>query len=425
VKKDVLYYFEELSKIPRCSYNADKLKEYLIKYAKEQDFEVKSDKAGNVICKIGKPRVCLQAHYDMVCLGDAPKVELVKDGNMLRAKNSTLGADNGMGVAIMLYCMQKYDNLECLFTANEEVGLIGASNLELEITAPNILNIDSEDENEICIGCAGGSDVECEKQIEYVPIKSSEKVYKVSVEDLPGGHSGVDIDKNIPSAIKVLARFLAKNNCELIDFKVGERRNSIARNGFAVFTCKSDFSEEKNLKIEQINGDNQKKIKNSKQIIKVLDAFSQGVRAWNKDLGIPQDSANIGIVEVENKIFKIIISLRAMDDGEMENLEAQTKSFFDICGFSVKFSSRHDAWKPFIGNFATNVKEIFLKHNPKVEFKAIHAGLECGMLIAKQKEPKQAVSIGPNIRNPHSTREECDLDSVEKITKVVEEIVED
>ncbi len=423
MKRDVLYYFEELSKIPRCSYAADGVIEHISKYAKDLGFEVKVDRAGNIICKIGNPKVCLQAHYDMVCLGDAPKVKLVKDGNVLRAKNSTLGADNGMGVAIMLYCMQKYDNLECLFTANEEVGLIGAANLELDISAPNILNIDSEDENEICVGCAGGSDVECKKSIEYQPLNNNEKVYEVSVEGLPGGHSGVDIDKNIPSAIKVLARFLAKNDCELIDFKAGERRNSIAKNGFAIFTCKEDISEEKNLKIEQIKNENFKKIKNSKQIIKAIDAFSQGVRAWNKELGIPEDSANLGIVEVEDLVFKIIISLRTMDDNEMNDLEAQTKSFFDICGFTTTFSSKHDAWTPFIDEFANQVKEIFSKYVPGVEFKAIHAGLECGMLIAKQKEPKQAVSIGPNIRFPHSTREECDLDSVEKIKEIVEELV--
>ncbi len=421
--KDVLYFFESLSAIPRCSYDADGLKDYIAQYAKDLNFEVNIDKAGNVICKKGEPKVCLQAHYDMVCLGDAPKVELLRDGNILRAKNSTLGADNGMGVAIMLYCMQKYDNLECLFTANEEVGLIGAANLELEITSPNILNIDSEDENEICIGCAGGSDVVSEKNIEFTPVLGSEKVYKASIKGLPGGHSGVDIDKNIASSIKILARFLAAYECELIDMKAGERRNSIAKNGVATFTFSGDLKEEEHIKIEQIKNDNFKKIKNSKQIIKTLDAFAQGVRAWNKELGIPEDSANLGIAEVEEGVFKIIISLRTMDDKRMDDLEEETKSFFDLCGFSTSFPSRHDAWTPYVGEFANKVKGVFSSYVPNVEFKAMHAGLECGMLIALQKEPKEAVSIGPNIRFPHSIREECDLDSVDKITKIVEDII--
>ncbi len=421
--KSVIEFFEEISKIPRCSFDAKKMQEYLELYAKEQNFEVKSDKAGNVLCKKGSPKVCLQSHYDMVCLGDAPKVELIKDGNILRAKNSTLGADNGMGVAIMLYCMQKYDNLESLFTANEEVGLLGATNLELEITAPNILNIDSENENDICIGCAGGSDVVSEQKVEFVSLDKNIKIYKAVVEGLVGGHSGVDIDKNISSSIKILARFLAKYDCELIDFRAGERRNSIAKNGMAIFTCSRDLKEEKHIKIEQIQDNNYKLIKNSKQIIKTLDAFSQGVRAWNKKLSIPEDSANLGIAEVKDNIFRIIISLRTMNDKKMDDLEAQTESFFDLCGFLTTFPSRHDAWTPYRGDFANRVKEIASKYILNIDFKAMHAGLECGVLIAKQKEPKQAVSIGPNIRFPHSTREECDLDSVEKIKKIVEDII--
>lgn len=419
----VEYFFEQITAIPRCSYDSDQLKEYLVRYAKEQNFDVKVDRAGNVICKKGKPKICLQSHYDMVCLGDAPKVELIKNGNVLRAKNSTLGADNGMGVAIMLYCMQKYDDFECLFTANEEVGLIGAANLELEIVAPNILNIDSEDENVICIGCAGGSDVVSEKEIELEPLNAKDKIYIAVIEGLPGGHSGVDIDKNIPSSIKILARFLTKHNCELIDIKAGERRNSIAQGGVAIFTCEEELENDEFVKVEKIENNNYKKIKNSQKIIKMLDAFSQGVRAWNKELGIPEDSANLGIVEIKNGVFEVAISLRTMDDRSMDRLEAQTESFFDLCGFSVTFSSHNDAWTPYIGDFSKKVQMVASKYIPNIKFEAIHAGLECGMLVSRQKEPKQVVSIGPNIRFPHSIREECDLDSVEKIKKIVEDLI--
>ncbi len=421
--KSILDFFRELSEIPRCSFDAQKLQEYLVKYAKEKNFEVQTDEAKNVLCKKGEPKVCLQSHYDMVCLGDAPQVELIKNGNLLKAKNSTLGADNGMGVAIMLYCMQKYDDLECLFTADEEVGLIGASNLNLEITAPNILNIDGEDENEIYIGCAGGSDVVSEKEIEFVSLDENDIVYQAQIYGLLGGHSGVDIDKNTPSSIKILSRFLVKNDCELIDINAGERRNSIAKNGVATFTCRDKLKDDEHIKVEQIENKNYKKIKNSRQLLKTLDAFPQGVRAWNKKLGVPEDSANLGIAEIKDSIFRIVISLRTMSDKAMDDLEAQTKSFFDIAGFTTTFPSRHDAWTPHIGKFAKKVKDIFSKYIPSVEFKAIHAGLECGVLISKQKEPKDAVSIGPNIRSPHSLREECDLDSVQRIKDIVEEIV--
>jgi len=421
--RSVLELFEEINRIPRCSFDAKKLQDYLEFYAKEQNFEVKTDKAGNVLCKKGNPNVCLQSHYDMVCLGDAPKIELIKNKNILRAKNSTLGADNGMGVAIMLYCMQKYDDLECLFTADEEVGLIGALNLELEISSANILNIDGEDEDEIYIGCAGGSDVVCEKKVEHMPLENDEQVYRATVEGLPGGHSGVDIDKNIPSSIKILARFLMKNKCELIDMKAGERRNSIAKGGTVTFTCRGDLGKEEHIRLEKLENKDFKKIRNSKQLIETLDAFSQGVRAWNKELNIPQDSANLGIVELENNLFRIVVSLRSMSDSDMSILEAQTKSFFDLCGFTVVFPSSHDAWTPYIGNFSKRVKSVVFKYIPSAEFKAIHAGLECGLLIAKQKEPKEAVSIGPNIRFPHSLREECDLNSVKRVRSAVEEII--
>lgn len=419
----VIEIFEELSKIPRCSFQADEFKRYLQEYAKKYNFEVKTDSVGNVLCKKGEPSLCLQSHYDMVCLGDAPDLKLLREGDILRAKNSTLGADNGMGVAIMLSCMQKYDNLETLFTADEEVGLIGATNLELEISSPNILNIDGEDESEIYIGCAGGSDVVCEKELDFLLLDSKQKVYKATLRGLEGGHSGVDIDKNIPSAIKILARFLVKNDCELIDIKAGERRNSIAKDGFALFTCRGLPRDEEHIEVQVVENQNFKKIQNSKQLIKMLDAFSQGVRAWNKDLNIPQDSANLGIVEIENGVFRVIVSLRSMSDEDMALLEAQTESFFDLAGFKITFPSTHSAWTPKVGEFSKRVKKVASKYIQNIDFKAIHAGLECGVLLQTQKSHKEAVSIGPNIRFPHSLREECDLDSVKRVEKIVDELI--
>ncbi|MDX1808015.1 MAG: Xaa-His dipeptidase [Sulfurospirillaceae bacterium] len=422
--KSTLEYFEEISKIPRCSYEAEKMQEFLVLEAKKLHYDVEIDSFGNILCKKGKPKICLQSHYDMVCLGDAPNIELVKENNILKTKNSTLGADNGIGVSIMLYCMQKYNDLECLFTSDEEVGLIGATNLKLRIDAPNILNLDGEDEKEIYTGCAGGTDMQALLELEYESLPLEAKVYKAQVIGLRGGHSGIDIDKNIASSAKVISKFLSKFDCDLIELSAGERRNSIAKGATAIFTSEDIIeSDDDHVVVERVQNIYSKKIKNSNKIIDSLHAFSQGVRSWNKEYGIPDNSANIGIVETKDDMAKIIISLRFMDDLRGDELSSETEAFFKVCGFSTAILSSHGAWTPNVGDFSNRVKNTISKYVPNAEFKAIHAGLECGILISTQKEEKEAISIGPIIRSPHSIREECDLDSVERIRSAVEEII--
>ena len=203
---NVLDYFKIITATPRCSYKTDAMKEKIIEIAKKLDYTIKSDKSGNILCQKGIPKVCLQSHYDMVCVGDFENIELVEKDGILSAKNSTLGADNGMGMAIMFACMEKFSDLECLFTNDEEVGLIGASNLELELASNRLLNLDGEEAKEIYVGCAGGMDIISKLSLNYLPLNSDEIVYEVSITDLPGGHSGVDIDKGIDSATKVLAK---------------------------------------------------------------------------------------------------------------------------------------------------------------------------------------------------------------------------
>ncbi len=420
--KSVTELFEMISKIPRCSFETSKMRDFLILFAKRYGFNVETDNAGNVLCKKGIPRICLQSHYDMVCLGSAPEIELYKEGNLLKAKNSTLGADNGIGVAIMLYCMQKYDNLELLFTNNEEVGLIGASNLDLEIESKNILNLDGEDEEEIYIGCAGGIDIVSAMEFDYRNGDDTLSVYRVATEGLRGGHSGVDIDKDIPSAIKVLSRFLLFNNCNLISFEGGERRNSIPQKAVALVEAKELFSKDETIRVEKLDTKHPV-IVQSEKILKLLNAFPHGVRGYDKDLGVPSVSINLAKVSTYNNKLNIELSARAMNDEYMEIIAKETKSFFELAGMEVEFGGSHPAWKPNAGEFAYFVKNIMAKYLKNVDFKAIHAGLECGVLLDRQKSKKEALSIGPNIRFPHSLKEECELDSVKRIASIVEEIV--
>lgn len=424
--RDFYDYFEMISKIPRCSFETEAMREKIIEIAKSFDFEIQEDKSGNVLCKKGEPKVCLQAHYDMVCIGDAKNIELIQEGDTLRAKNSTLGADNGMGMAIMFYCMQKYENLECLFTNDEEVGLIGASFLELQITSPNLLNLDGEEESEIYVGCAGGVDIISTMELHKEALHVKEKVFSLSVENLAGGHSGVDIDKDIDSAIKVLARQLANlQDIRLIEISGGEMRNSIAKSAFATIACKqAPKITDSRVYLKELERRGQKVIENSKTLIYALDSFAQGIRSFDREYMIPSKSINIGVIKIDEQTLRIECAARAMDEKALHVLANETKSHFLLAGFSVRTSDGHEPWKPQIGPFAKEVKKVMQKTYPGIAFHAIHAGLECGILIKRQHKEIEAVSIGPTIRYPHSIREECALDSVKRICSVVEEIIQ-
>lgn len=236
--ENVIHHFEMIAGTPHCSFETTGMKEKIIDFSKKNGFSVQEDKAGNLLCQKGNPSICLQSHYDMVCMGDAPTIELVSEAGWLKAKNSSLGADNGMGMAIMMTMMETHEHLECLFTNDEEVGLIGANNLELQLKATKLLNLDSEEENGVFIGCAGGVDIFGKTSLSWLPICDHCYVYEVLVDDLPGGHSGVDIDKNIPSALKVLASALVDNDCALVEIEGGERNNSIPKRARAIIVSK-------------------------------------------------------------------------------------------------------------------------------------------------------------------------------------------
>lgn len=420
---NVLEYFEVITATPRCSFKTQKMKEKIKEIAKNLGYKVSTDRSGNILCKKGTPRICLQSHYDMVCLGDVSKIELFETDGILKAKNSTLGADNGMGMAIIFSCMEKFNDLECLFTNDEEVGLIGASELDLELTSNKLLNLDGEEEKEIYIGCAGGTDIISKLTLEYLPLNENESIYEVSISDLVGGHSGVDIDKGIDSAIKILAEELVRHDLKLLHVEGGEVRNSIPKNAKAVVaTCKNFEPINSDLKVQKVEY-KREYMSGGESIIKALNAFAQGVRGYDKNLNIPSTSINLGIVCVENGILEIDCAARAMNNRDLVTISSETESFFQLIGFETSQSDGHEPWVPDVGDFANAVKKEMSKVYDDVNFCAIHAGLECGILMQRQSKKIEAVAIGPTIRFPHSLREECDLGSVERINKVVEGII--
>jgi len=417
----IIEHFKRLTKIPHCSKETDKLLEFLVNFAEARGYSVEVDEIKNIYIHKGEPTLCLQAHYDMVCMGKAPNIETYEEEGVMRAKDSSLGADNGMAIAMMMQCMDEGKELEFLLTSDEEIGLIGANEVEFDLKAKYMLNLDSEDEAEVYIGCAGGADITATKQDVYVEGKGV--CYEVAVKGLVGGHSGVDIDKGIDSAIKVLADYLSNNKVtQLVALYAGERRNSIPANAVAIVRSEEILKNINDVTVRELK-ESPYVLKQSKQTIELLNLFKHGVHATNTQLGIPDVSINLAIVNTDEKGgIKIETSARAMGAKELELLTDETQSLFESYGFSVKVEDKYPAWKPDISAFTNLVSEEMIKVFGRSKMMAIHAGLECGVIAQKYPNMKFA-SIGPTIRYPHSTREEVDLASVERIYSVLTGVI--
>ena len=431
---EIIEHFKTLTQIPHCSKEADKLLDFLVAFAKERDYSVEVDEIKNIYIHKGNPTLCLQAHYDMVCMGKAPVIETYVEEGIMRAKDSSLGADNGIAIAMMMQCMDEGRELEFLLTSDEEIGLIGANEVAFNLKAKYMLNLDSEDEAEVYIGCAGGADITAFKQDSYV--EGTGMCYEVAVKGLVGGHSGVDIDKGIPSAIKVLGKYLVDNGVtQLASLYAGERRNSIPANAVAIVRSEKPLESSPSTpfdKLRELSGngvtvrelkEEPKVLVEGAKVITLIDTFKHGVHAMNDELGIPDVSINLAIITADEKGgMKIETSARAMGAEELENLTQETVKMFDSYGFNVKVEDKYPAWKPDISAFTNLVSEEMKAVFGKTKMMAIHAGLECGVIAEKYPAMKFA-SIGPTIRYPHSTREEVDLDSVERTYAVLMRII--
>ena len=413
----IIDHFQTITQIPHCSKAADKLLDFLVDFAKDRGYTVEVDEVKNIYIHKGKPTLCLQAHYDMVCMGKAPVLETYIEEGVMRAKDSSLGADNGMAIAMMMQNMDEGLDLEFLLTADEEIGLIGANEVAFELKSKYMLNLDSEDEAEVYIGCAGGADITAFKQDVYVEGKGM--CYEVAVKGLVGGHSGVDIDKGIESAIKILGAYLLSNDVlQLASIYAGERRNSIPANAVAIVRSEKPLESKGDVVVRKLK-EEPKVFKEGKKVIAMINEFRHGVHANNKELGIPEVSINLAIITVDEKGgLKVETSARAMGAEELEDLTKKTVGLFESYDFSVQVEDKYPAWKPDISEFTNLVSEEMQTVFGKTKMMAIHAGLECGVIAEKYPMIKFA-SIGPTIRYPHSTREEVDLFSVERTYEVL------
>ena len=415
----IIDYFKEIAAIPHCSAEADALMNYIADFARNKGYAVEIDSAKNILVSKGNPKLCLQAHYDMVCMGRAPDIEIYEEDGWLKARDSSLGADNGMAIAMMMKLMEEGEELEFLFTSDEEIGLVGASALSFKLKSKYMLNLDSEEEAEIFIGCAGGADIVASKP--YALFKDDRPAYRVSVSGLPGGHSGVDIDKDIPNAIKLLAGYLNGMSFGVVSIEGGERRNSIPSEASAIIRTELSPQGNDTFSVEEVECD-EPVLYAGEEIISLLHGFKNGVQAINERFLIPERSINLAKVSTREGVCIIETSARAMSAEGLELISAETVEFFKSYGYDTRIEDKYPSWKPETNSFTELVKSSLEEVYEDVRLTAIHAGLECGIIAQKYPGIKFA-SIGPTIKYPHSVREEVKIDSVENCFDVVKRII--
>lgn len=428
MSNNIIEIFKTITAIPRCSGTHQPFINYMKEISKQFGYLCLVDETNNILCKKenSTAQLAFQSHYDIVCLSDNCVPKIIQNGDILSAEDSTLGSDNGIGCSYMIALISEGYDGEFLFTSDEEIGLIGANNLALPLNASYMLNLDSEEEGEICIGCAGGVDIfgtNSNKKI--IPNTDNLDLYEITIGKLQGGHSGVDIDKNIPNGIKLIVKTIKECKGKLLDINGGERINSIPVNVKAIIaTNKTPQASHENMIINKIDTKSEHLNIYDDKIIDFIYNFQNGVRTKNQELNVVQTSINLAIIKTGIDEIKIELSGRSMDNEDLKNLKDETIKMLKDYNFEVSTNGKYPAWKPDINEFTSKVLEIYKEFNPKASLEAIHAGLECA--IFKDKYPFiKVASIGPTINFPHSRKEQVSIKSVENVYKIVKKITED
>ena len=457
-------YFTEILKIPRPSKHEEKIAAYIVDFGNSHGLEVLRDEIGNIL--IRKPAtkgmekvksVVLQSHVDMVCeknndvdhdFFNDPIQSYIDDNGWVKAKGTTLGADDGIGIAAQLAILSSDDishgPIECLFTIDEETGLTGAKELKPGFLRSKILlNLDSEDEGELFIGCAGGKDtlIEIDYLKENVP--GNFKPFLISVTGLTGGHSGDEIQKGLGNANKILNRLLW--NCSdmyelrLADFNGGNLRNAIAREAIANIVVPENLSKELIAYVDKYNSIIQSEFKvtepnlktdiqNSEMPAFLIDKKTQykllnsvyacphGVITWSQVIpDFVETSTNLASIKTEDNTIKITTSQRSSVESAKKDICDMVASTFRLCKATIIHTDGYPGWKPNpdseIVKITKKVYSELFGHQPKVL--AIHAGLECGLIGDKYPE-MDMISFGPTIKGAHSPDERLKIDTVQK-----------
>jgi len=466
--------FHEITQVPRPSKKEGKIIAYLEDFALKNHLKYKKDEVGNIVILKeatagyeNRKTIVLQSHMDMVCEKNTDTIfdfendpiQAYVDGDWVKAKGTTLGADDGIGMAAALAVLVdeilEHGKIECLFTVDEETGLSGAFALKPGFVEGKILiNLDSEDWGEIFIGCAGGRDTKGDFPFEWKIVKPGAKAFKVQVKGLKGGHSGDDIHKGLGNSIKILNRLLwladSKYKIMLAQIDGGNLRNAIPREAFAVVVLNDAEVGPFLADVEKIA----KEVKNEYHITapdlqlfaetcavpeKVMDCDNMrklfnliyvcphGEMAWSQTMpGLVETSTNLASVKMKDNRIEVVTSQRSSVESALDNMVNMVQSVFKLAGANYESGEGYPGWEPKLESEILKLtKSKFTNlfgEEPVV--RAIHAGLECG-IIGKNFEGMDMVSIGPTLRGVHSPDEKLNIPSTQKFWTLLTEILKD
>ncbi len=470
----LMKFFEEISAIPRASYKEEKIADYLCEFAKARGLEYYRDACNNVLINApatagmeGSEAILLQGHTDMVCEKnegvvhdfDNDGLKLYEEDGWIKAQGTTLGADNGVAVAIMLYVLDggvdRHGPIQCLFTASEEVGLDGAQSFDYSrVYARKMINMDSADEQLIIVGCAGGMRTNFSFEVSGEEIVAPALV-KVSVKGLMGGHSGEDIDKGRANANKLMARLLGKVmdkdeiGARVVSIYGGSKDNAIPRECEAVLAVSdvaalenvvkgeaqilthglSDFDKNISISAKVVGNDVALTCPDKTTAEKLIDfiiCVPNGVFEMNYSVGgIVEWSRNLGVVTLDAGKAECVFASRSSFESRIDASGEQLDAFAKAFGASTRHYNRYPGWNfaevsPLRDSWSASCEKILGK---KPEILAIHAGLECGF-IKQAVSDMDIISVGPVIFDLHSPDEKLDKSSFERFYSIVKDVIE-
>lgn len=467
----VWQWFAKICSIPHPSHHEQALADFIIQWAKQKQLWVEQDAAGNILIRKAATAgmedhqpVALQAHLDMVPQANKntahnfltdPIVPYV-DGEWVKATGTTLGADNGIGMASCLAVLDSNDiahpPLEVLLTASEETGMVGALGLQPNwLQSEVMINTDTEDEGEIYIGCAGGEDVDIRFPVQWQALRKDEVAVHITLTGLKGGHSGAEIHLNRGNAIKLLAKTLekalAKVSFRLADISGGSVRNAIPREAFATVLLSSASVEkfkqvwqllsqqliealshaEKqiNFALEEATAEQGLSERQSQILLDLINALPNGViRFSDVLLDVVETSISLGVLETKAEQIKLTLLARSLNDHGQDDVVSLVRSVCRLADADVVFSGRYPGWEPQAdANIVKRTKTLYDRILGKESvIKVIHAGLECG-LINKVYPNMEMVSIGPTILGAHSPDERCHIPAVAVYWQLLTELL--
>lgn len=457
----VMHYFEELCAVPHGSFDTKRISDYCVDFAKAHDLRYVQDEFHNVVIYKpatkgyeDHPTVILQGHLDMVCEKDddcdidfsRDGLRLRHDGEFISAEGTTLGGDDGIAVAYALALLAaddlKHPALECVFTTDEEVGMLGADAMDMSVLKGRLLlNCDSEDEGILTVSCAGGARSDFKLPIAYEA--SQGQAYRVAVSDLIGGHSGVEIHKGRANANKVLAQILRTLPVRLVSIDGGSKDNAIPRQSIAVVcTQLPDFDKlfaatanmislpetetEVKFTCEPTEVEKMMTEASSAAVLGLLNDLPNGVQKMSSDIeGLVQTSLNLGVLQTDENCVRMGFSVRSSVNTEKEELLSELRALAEKYAAAYEESGHYPAWEyckdsVLRDTMVSTYRSLYGKE-PIVE--AIHAGLECG-IFCDRLEGLDAVSFGPQMYDIHTSRERLSIASVQRTWKYLVAVLE-